>query len=166
MVWWLLPPSVWSGAGSAWGGYPPPPNAGVRVFLRWSPPAFLGLLWVFGIPIPMVIMMMMGTMITIIIINSNILMFLWMVVGCLLPTCLVTIIALLIRRATIFATVVALGAIAIRLQQANCHWDRACQGTRSWRPVPCLRPSCRSQSSFFGKCAQSQGSGVFGTCSS
>ena len=43
-------------------------------------------------------MMMMGTMITIIIIiiHSNILIFLWLVVGCLLPTCLVMIIALLI----------------------------------------------------------------------
>ena len=40
--------------------------------------------------------MMMGTVITIIIINSNILMFLWLVVGRLLSTCLVTIIALLI----------------------------------------------------------------------
>ena len=39
----------------------------VRVFLRWFPPAFLGLLWVFGILIPTMIMMM----ITIIIINSS-----------------------------------------------------------------------------------------------
>ena len=45
----------------------------------------------FGILIPMMIIMM-GTMATIIIINSNILMFLWLVVG-LLPTRLVTIIA-------------------------------------------------------------------------
>ena len=37
-----------------------------------------------------------GVMITIFIINSNILMFLWLVVGCLLPICLVTIIDLLI----------------------------------------------------------------------
>ena len=35
------------------------------------------------------------------------------------------------RRATIFVTVVALRAIAIRLQWASCHRDRACQGTRS-----------------------------------
>ena len=46
--------------------------------------------------VPMMIMMMGMQMITIFIINSNILMFLWLVVGCLLPTCLVTIIALLI----------------------------------------------------------------------
>ena len=38
----------------------------VRVFLRWFPPAFLGLLWVFGILIPtMIMMMMMGTTITV-----------------------------------------------------------------------------------------------------
>ena len=66
---------------------------GVRVFLWWLPLASLGLLWVFGILVPM---MMMGMMITIFIINSNILMLLWLVVGCFLPTCLVTIIALLI----------------------------------------------------------------------
>ena len=38
----------------------------VRVFLRWFPLRFLGLLWVFGILIPTMIMMMMmvGTMIT------------------------------------------------------------------------------------------------------
>ena len=65
----------------------------VRVFLWWLPLASLGLLWVFGILVPM---MMMGMMITIFIINSNILMFVWLVVGCLLPTCLVTVIALLI----------------------------------------------------------------------
>ena len=35
------------------------------------------------------------------------------------------------RRAPIFVTVVALGATAIRLQWANCHRDRACQGTQS-----------------------------------
>ena len=84
------------------GVVPPLPLCGmvwVRVFLRRFPPALLGLLWVFGILIPMVIMMMMGTMITIIIIiiiYSNIVMFFWLVVGCLLPMCLVMIIALLI----------------------------------------------------------------------
>ena len=93
MVWWdpgvgllvvvpTLPP-----CGMVWG---------VRDCLRWLPLASLGLLWVFGILIPMMMIMMMGMMITIFIINSNILMFLWLVVGCLLPTCLVTIIALLI----------------------------------------------------------------------
>ena len=70
-------------------------------------------------------MMKMGTMITIIIIiiYSNVFMFLWLVDGRLLPTCLVTIITLL-TVATIFVTVVALGAIAIRLQWASCHRDR------------------------------------------
>ena len=45
------------------------------------------------------------------------------------------------RRATTFVTVVALGAIAIRLQWANCHRDRACQGTQS-----SPRDSCRAYS--------------------
>ena len=100
-------PVVWCGpGGSAWGGM-----VWVRVFLPWFPSAFLGLLWVFGIySSPMMMMMMMGTMITIIIINPNILMFLWLVIGCLLPTCLVTIIALLIA-GPIFVTVVALGQL-------------------------------------------------------
>ena len=75
------PPVAWCGFGFSCGGYTT---------------ASLGLLWVFGILIPMMMIMMMGMMITIFIINSNILMFLWLVVGCLLPTCLVTIIALLI----------------------------------------------------------------------
>ena len=35
------------------------------------------------------------------------------------------------RRAILFVTVVDLGAIAIRLQWASCHRDRARQGTRS-----------------------------------
>ena len=61
----LLPPVAWCGFGFSCGGSP----------------AFLGLLWVFGILIPTIITMMMGTMITIIIINSNILVFLWLVVG-------------------------------------------------------------------------------------
>ena len=72
----------------------------------------------FGILIPMMIMMMMGTMITIII-NSSILMFDWLVVGCLLPTCLV------------FIALLIVGPIAKGLQSANCHRDRAYQGTQS-----------------------------------
>ena len=93
VVWWwvasALPGVVWSAGGSGWGGSPVPPCG-------MACPAFLGLLWVFGILIPMMIMMMMmGTMITIII-NSSFLMFDWLVVGCFLPTCLVMIIALLI----------------------------------------------------------------------
>ena len=75
------PPVAWCGFGFSCGGYTT---------------ASLGLLWVFGILIPMMMIMMMGMMITIFIINSNILMFLWLLVGCLLPTCLVTILALLI----------------------------------------------------------------------
>ena len=112
MVDYFPPPCgvVRSGGGSARGDSPAPPRwHGVGSgFLAVVPPCIigsaLGLLWVFGILIPMMIMMMMmmtmGTMITIIIIiiiiNSNILMFLWLVVGCLLPTYLVTIIVLLI----------------------------------------------------------------------
>ena len=81
---------VWSGGGSAWGGFPPPRlwHGVGSGFLAVVPPAFLGLLWVFGILIPtMIMMMMMGTMITnIIIINSStLIMFLWFVVRCLLP---------------------------------------------------------------------------------
>ena len=87
---------VGSVGGSACCGSHPPPcgMVWVRVFLWWLPLASLGLLWVFGILVPMMMIMMMGMMITIFIINSKILMFLWLVVGCLLPTCLVTIFAL------------------------------------------------------------------------
>ena len=70
----LPPPVAWCGFGFSCGGSP----------------CFLSLLWVFGILTPMMIMMKIRTMITIIIIiliiSSNILMFLWLVVGCLLPT--------------------------------------------------------------------------------
>ena len=95
---------------------------------------FLGLLWVFDILIALMVMVMMGTMITIIsIINSNIFMFLGLVVECLLPTCLVTSIALLIVGPLSSWTVVALVAIAIRLQSANCYRDRAWRGRlRPW----------------------------------
>ena len=54
----------------------------------------LDLLAVFGKPMLMMILMMMMTIIMIIIITI-ILVFLWLVVGYLLPTCLLTIIALL-----------------------------------------------------------------------
>ena len=85
VVWWWVAshlPVVWFGpvVGLLGVVFPLPPcgMAWVRVFLQWFPPAVLGLLWVFGILIPMIIMMMMGTMITIIIIiKSNILMFLF-----------------------------------------------------------------------------------------
>ena len=119
---------------------PPCGMVWVRVFLRLLP-ASLGLLLVFGILIPMMIMMM----ITIFIISSNILMFRWLVVGCLLPTCLANDTRFIDRRATIFVAAVALEAIAVRLLWASCHRDRACQGTRQ---LPCLRPSCRSRLSL------------------
>ena len=55
----------------------------------------LDLLAVFGKPMLMMILMMMMMMMTIImiIIITIILVFLWLVVGYLLPTCLLTIIA-------------------------------------------------------------------------
>ena len=92
--WWVASPLpvVWCGPGVGLVGVVPPFPP-----VEWCVPAFLGLLWVFGILIPMMIMMMMmmGTMITIII-NSSILMFDWLVVGCLLPTCLVFIALLIV----------------------------------------------------------------------
>ena len=94
VVWWWVAsplPVVWCGPGVGLVGVVPPFPP-----VEWCAPAFLGLLWVFGILIPMMIMMMMmGTMITIII-NSSILMFDWLVVGCLLPTCLVFIALLIV----------------------------------------------------------------------
>ena len=101
-----------------------------------SPPAFLGLLWVFGILIPTMItmmMMMMGTMINIIIIiNSNTLINVSLV-GRPVSSARApgNDYRFIDRRAIIFVTVVDLGAIAIRLQWASCHRDRARQGTRS-----------------------------------
>ena len=64
------------------------------VWVGWFPPACLDLLGVFGKPMLTMILMMMMTMIMIIIVTI-ILVFLWLVVGYLLPTCLLTIIALL-----------------------------------------------------------------------
>ena len=128
---------------------PPLPPCGmvwVRVFLRWLPAASLGLLWVFVILTLMMIMMMTGTMITIFIINSNILMLLWLVVGCLLPTCLVTIIAFFDRRATIFVTVVALGPIAM-VAMGQLSQGSGLSGNVV-RQLPCLRPSCQSRFSL------------------
>ena len=91
----LLPPSlwcgvVWFGCGLWW--FPPFPPCGV-VWVGWFPPACLDLLGVFGKPMLMMILMMM--MIIMIIIITIILVFLWLVVGYLLPTCLLTMIALL-----------------------------------------------------------------------
>ena len=55
----------------------------------------LDLLAVFGKPMLMMILMMMMMTIIMIIIITIILVFLWLVVGYLLPTCLLTIIDLL-----------------------------------------------------------------------
>ena len=89
------------------------------------PPCVLGLLWVFSILIPMMILMMMMMM------NSNTLVF--SLVGRPVSSAHVpgNDYRFIDRRLTIFVTVVALGAIAIRLQWASCHRDHACQGTRS-----------------------------------
>ena len=92
----LLPPSLWCGVvrvGVGFGGSPPSP-CGV-VWVGWFPPAFLDLLGVFGKPMLMMILMMMMMTIIMIINITIILGFLWLVVGYLLPTCLLTIIALL-----------------------------------------------------------------------
>ena len=99
----------------------------------------------FGILIPMMIMMMMGTMITIVIINSNISMFLWLVVGCLLPTCLVNDYRFIDRRVTIFVTVVvALGGIVGQLSQGSGLSGNAVLVTVA------LFKTLMSESSFFG----------------
>ena len=103
---------VWFGCGLWW--FPPFPPCGV-VWVGWFPPACLDLLGVFGKPMLMMILMMMMMTIIMIIIITIILVFLWLVVGYLLPTCLLTIIALLTvaprHGATIFVTVVALGQL-------------------------------------------------------
>ena len=62
----------------------------------------------FGKPMLMMMVMMIMTIIMIIIITI-ILVFLWLVVGYLLPTCQLTIIVFIDRGGTIFVTVVALG---------------------------------------------------------
>ncbi len=82
---------VWLGCGLWW--LPPFPPCGV-VWVGWFPPACLDPLGVFRKPMLMMILMMMMT-ITMIIIITIILVFLWLVVGYLLPTCLLTIMALL-----------------------------------------------------------------------
>ena len=118
----LLPPSLWCGVVRVWALVVPPfPPCGV-VWVGWFPPACLDLLGVFGKPMLMMILMMMMMTIIMIIIITIILVFLWLVVGYLLPTCLLTI---------ILCDSCRFGAIGIELQWANCHRDRACQGTRS-----------------------------------
>ena len=69
VLWWVASPLpvVWCGPGVGLLGVvsllPACGMVWVRVVLRWFPPAFLGLLGVFGILIPtMIMMMMMGTM--------------------------------------------------------------------------------------------------------
>ena len=94
VVWlWVVSPSLWCGVVRVWALVVPPlPPCGV-VWVGWFPPACLDLLGVFGKPMLMMILMMMMTIIMIIIITI-ILAFLWLVVGYLLPTCLLTIIIL------------------------------------------------------------------------
>ena len=93
----------------------------------------------FGKPMLMMILMMMMMTIIMIIIMTIIFVFLWLVVGYLLPTCLLTIMAW----GHDLCDSCLFGAIAIVLQWVNCHRDRACQGTRSAGLLPCL-----SESSF------------------
>ena len=83
---------VWFGCGLWW--FPPFPPCGV-VWVGWFPPACLDLLGVFGKPMLMMILMMMMMTIIMITIITIIFVFLWLVVGYLLPTCLLTIMALL-----------------------------------------------------------------------
>ena len=115
MVWCgcgLLPPSLWCGVVRVWGlwWFPPFPPCGV-VWVGWFPLHVWICLGVFGKPMLMMILMMMMMMMTIImiIIITIIFVFLWLVVGYLLRTCLLTIIAFIDRGGTIFVTVVALG---------------------------------------------------------
>ena len=96
VVWlWVASPLpvVWCGSGVGFGGSPPSPP------VAWCglgfPPACLDLLGVFGKPMLMMILMMMMMTIIMIIIITIIFVFLWLVVGYLLPTCLLTIMALL-----------------------------------------------------------------------
>ena len=93
-----FPPSLWCGVVRVWALVVPPfpPPCGV-VWVGWFPPACLDLLGVFGKPMLMMILMILMMMMTIImiIIITIILVFLWLVVGYLLPTCLLTIMALL-----------------------------------------------------------------------
>ena len=86
-----MPPCgvVWFGCGLWW--FPPSPPCGV-VWVGWFPPACLDLLGAFGKPMLMMILMMMMMTIIMIIIMTIILVFLF---GYLLPTCLLTIMALL-----------------------------------------------------------------------
>ena len=150
-----LPPPcgvVWFGCGLWW--FPPFPPCGV-VWVGWFPSACLDLLGVFGKPMLMMILMMMMMMMTIVmnIIITIILVFLWLVVGYLLPTCLLTIVALLTvgRGPTPWGhdlcDMCRFGAIAIGLQWVNCHRDRACQGVTAALFVGI----------FFRKCLQSHG---------
>ena len=116
---------VWFGCGLWW--FPPSPPCG-GVWVGWFPPSCLDLLGVFGKPMLMMILMMMMTIIMIIIITI-IVVFLWLVVGYLLPTCLLTIMAVLTVGPR--SLQLSLWGNCNGLQWVKCHRDRACQGTRS-----------------------------------
>ena len=90
----LLPPSL-CGVVRVWALVVPPLPPLWRGVGWVVPPACLDLLGVFGKPMLMMILMLMMMRIVMIIIIAIILVFLWLVVGYLLPTCLLTIIALL-----------------------------------------------------------------------
>ena len=83
---------VWFGCGLWW--FPPLPPLWCGV--GWVvPPCTFGSAWGVCKPMLMMILRMMMMTIIMIIIITIILVFLWLVVGYLLPTCLLTIIALL-----------------------------------------------------------------------
>ena len=140
---------VWHGVGSG--------------FLAVVPPLrFLGLLWVFGILIPtmiMMIMMMMGTMITIIIINSNTLIDVSLV-GRPVSSARApgNDYRFIDRRAIIFVTVVDLGG--------NCH--KVAMGELSQGSGPSGNAVLVTVALFKTLMSESslQGSGVFRTRSS
>ena len=130
---------VWCGSGVGFGGSPLPP---LWRGVGWFPPACLDLLGVFGKPMLMMILMMMMTIIVIIIITI-ILVFLWLVVGYLLPTCLLTIMALLIL-VTVDGTLTGESC----LKNVHCHTDRA-----SWDAI--LVTVVAFGALMWKKCAQS-----------
>ena len=122
---------------------PPFPPCGV-VWVGWFPPACLDLLGVFGKPMLMMILMMMMMMtIIMIIIITIILVFLWLVVGYLLPTWLLTIIALL-----------TVGARSLSQLSLWGNWNRVAMGQGSGlsgnavRVTAALFKTLMSESSF------------------
>ena len=99
---------VWCGSGVGFRGSQASPPCGV-VWVGWFPPACLDLLGVFGKPMLMMILMMMMMTRNMIIIITIILVFLWLVVGYLLPPA--DDYRFIDRGGTIFVTVVALGQL-------------------------------------------------------